>query len=228
MKKNVIIVAGGRGKRMRSEIPKQFLPLYGFPILMHTLKKFYRYDNSIRIILALPKIQIRVWKKFCRDYKFDYKHDIVQGGITRFHSVKNGLSKIKGKDHVVAIHDGVRPLVSLETIRRCFKKAESSGNAVPTTDIPESIRKIEKGNNYPVDRSKHKLIQTPQIFHSNMLFEAYKQDYKSEFTDDASVVESLGYSINLVKGNRENIKITTPSDLLIAESYLKSTQYYYI
>ncbi len=228
MKKNVIIVAGGRGKRMQSEIPKQFLPLYGYPVLMHTLKKFYRYDNSIRIILVLPKRQIRVWKKFCRDYMFDYNHDIVQGGVTRFHSVKNGLSKIRGKDHLVAIHDGVRPLVSLETIRKCFKKAEISGNAIPVIDIPESIRKTENGKNQPVDRSKYKLIQTPQIFHFNMLFESYKQEYKSEFTDDASVVESLGHSINLVQGNKENIKITTPADLIIAESYLKSSQYYYI
>ncbi len=228
MKKIVIIVAGGRGKRMKSEIPKQFLPLYGFPILMHTIKKFYRYDNSIGIIVVLPKIQIKVWKKFCRDYKFDYKHDIVQGGVTRFHSVKNGLSRVKGENMLIAVHDGVRPLVSLETIRRCFKKAEISGNAIPVIDIPESVRKVEKGGNIPVDRSHYKLIQTPQIFNSDVLLKSYKQEYKSYFTDDASVVESIGVSINLVPGNKENIKITTPSDLVIAESYLKSTQYYYI
>ncbi len=228
MKKIVIIVAGGRGKRMQSEIPKQFLPLYGFPILMHTIKKFFRYDNSIYIIVVLPKIQIKTWNKFCNDYKFDYKHEIVRGGITRFHSVKNGLAKISGNDLLIAIHDGVRPLVSLETIRGCFKKAESEGNAIPVIDIPESIRKIENGKNHPVDRSKHKLIQTPQVFHSDMLLKAYEQEYDSKFTDDASVVESLGFSINLVEGNKENIKITTPADLVIAESYLKSTQYYYI
>lgn len=228
MKKIVIIVAGGRGKRMKSEIPKQFLPLYGFPILMHTIKKFYRYDNSIGIIVVLPKIQIKVWRKFCRDYKFDYKHDIVQGGVTRFHSVKNGLKKVKGKNMLIAVHDGVRPLVSLETIRRCFRKAESSGNAVPVIDIPESVRKAEKGGNIPVDRSKYKLVQTPQVFNSDILIKSYRQEYQSNFTDDASVVESLSVSINLVAGNKENIKITTPSDLVIAESYLKSTQYYYI
>lgn len=224
MKKVVIIVAGGRGKRMKSDIPKQFLPIYGFPILMHTIKKFYRHDNSIKIIIVLPKKQIKIWKKLCRDYKFTRKHNIVQGGITRFHSVKNGLSKIRGQDWIVAIHDGVRPLVSLETINRCFKKAASSGNAVPTIEIPESIRIIEKGKNAPADRSRYRLIQTPQIFQVKLLQDSYKQDYKMEFTDDASVVESLGYSISLVQGNKENIKITTPSDLMVAESYLKKVK----
>jgi 2-C-methyl-D-erythritol 4-phosphate cytidylyltransferase len=221
MKKVVIIVAGGRGKRMKSDIPKQFLSIYGFPVLMHTAKKFYRHDNSIRIIIVLPKTQIKLWKKLCRDYKFNYAHDIVQGGVTRFHSVKNGLSKIKGDDWLVAIHDGVRPLVSPDTIRRCFKKAEASGNAIPVIEIPESMREISKSGNRPVDRSKFKLIQTPQVFHFKLLKEAFKQDYKPEFTDDASVVESMGHAIKLVEGNKENIKITTPSDLLVAESYLK-------
>jgi 2-C-methyl-D-erythritol 4-phosphate cytidylyltransferase len=221
MKKVVIIVAGGRGKRMKSDTPKQFLPIYGFPVLMHTVKKFYRHDNSIMIIIVLPKTQIKLWKKLCRDYKFNYRHDIVQGGVTRFHSVKNGLSKIKGEDWLVAIHDGVRPLVSLDTIRRCFKKAAASGNAVPAIEIPESMREIDKSGNRPADRSKFKLIQTPQVFHVKFLKEAFKQGYKPEFTDDASVVESMGHAINLVEGNKENIKITTPSDLLVAESYLK-------
>ena len=221
MKKVVIIVAGGRGKRMKSDTLKQFLPIYGFPVLMHTVKKFYRHDNSIRIIIVLPKTQIKLWKKLCRDYKFKYGHEIVQGGVTRFHSVKNGLSKIKGEDWLVAIHDGVRPLVSLDTIRRCFKKATTSGNAVPAIEIPESMREIDKSGNRPADRSKFKLIQTPQVFHVKFLKEAFKQGYKPAFTDDASVVESMGHAINLVEGNKENIKITTPSDLLVAESYLK-------
>jgi 2-C-methyl-D-erythritol 4-phosphate cytidylyltransferase len=224
MKKAVIIVAGGRGKRMKSDTLKQFLPIYGFPILMHTIKKFYRHDNSINIIIVLPKKQIKTWKKLCRDYKFTSSHKIVKGGITRFHSVKNGLSKIRGKDWLVAIHDGVRPLVSLETIKRCFKKAASSGNAIPAIEIPESLRIIEKGKNAPADRSRYRLIQTPQIFKLKLLQESFKQDYKPEFTDDASVVESMGYSINLVQGNKENIKITTPSDLLVAESYLKKVK----
>ncbi len=221
MEKVVIIVAGGRGKRMKSDIPKQFLPIFGFPILMHTIKKFYRHDNSINIIIVLPKTQIKAWKKLCRDYKFTIDHNIVQGGITRFHSVKNGLSKIKGEDRIVAIHDGVRPLVSLETIRRCFKKAASSGNAVPAIEIPESLRIIDNGRNTPADRSRYRLIQTPQVFQFRLLKEAFKQNYTPEFTDDASVVESMGHSIYLVDGNKENIKITTPSDLLVAESYLK-------
>jgi len=224
MKKVVIIVAGGRGKRMKSDTPKQFLPIYGFPVLMHTVKKFHRHDNSIRIIIVLPKTQIKLWKKLCRDYKFNYSHDIVQGGVTRFHSVKNGLSKIKGEDWLIAIHDGVRPLVSLDTIRRCFKKAATSGNAVPAIEIPESMREIDKSGNRPADRSKFKLIQTPQVFHVKFLKEAFKQDYNPGFTDDASVVESMGHTINLVEGNKENIKITTPSDLLVAESYLKKTK----
>jgi 2-C-methyl-D-erythritol 4-phosphate cytidylyltransferase len=224
MKKVVIIVAGGRGKRMKSDIPKQFLPIFGFPILMHTIKKFYRHDSSIKIIIVLPKTQIKTWKKLCRDYKFKLGHDIVKGGITRFHSVKNGISKIRGKDWIVAIHDGVRPLVSLETIKRCFKKAASSGNAVPAIEIPESMRIIEKGRNSQADRGRYRLIQTPQIFQLKLLKEAFKQDYKTEFTDDAGVVESMGHKINLVDGNKENIKITTPSDLLVAESYLKKTK----
>lgn len=221
MEKLVIIVAGGSGSRMKSEIPKQFMALAGKPVLMHTIERFYSFRSDIRIVVVLPGIQIPRWKELCREHHFNIKHDIGLGGETRFHSVKNNLKGIP-VDTLVAVHDGVRPLVSLQTINRCFSMAETHGNAVPCIEIPETMRKIDNSGSMQVDRSVFRLIQTPQIFTGKVLSQGYEQPYSKEFTDDAGVIEKLGYNIQLVEGNPENIKITFSKDLIIAEALLRS------
>ena len=218
--KTAIIVAGGKGERMNAEIPKQFLEIHGKPILMHTLEVFRRYDASMELILVLPSVQIEFWKELCKKHAFDIPHQIVSGGQTRFQSVKNGL-KATRSNLLIAVHDGVRPLVSIDTIERCFDEAEKSGAAIPVIDLVESIRQISENESSSVDRSAYKLVQTPQVFESELLKKAYEQEFTPLFTDDASVVEALGTKIQLVDGNRENIKITTEFDLRIAESLIK-------
>lgn len=223
MQKYVIIVAGGRGSRFKSEIPKQFVKLSGLPVLMHTISAFFTYQSSIKIIVVLPEEQISYWKSICVDYKFNIQHQITPGGSTRFYSVKNGLSQIKN-DGIVGIHDGVRPLIDVETIERCYKMAGKEGNAIPVVAPVDSMRKIaDNGTNSYVDRQKYCLIQTPQVFKTELILKAFKQEYNDSFTDDASVLEaSIPGSINLVEGNRQNLKITTPEDLLYAEAIIKS------
>jgi 2-C-methyl-D-erythritol 4-phosphate cytidylyltransferase len=218
--KIVLIVAGGTGNRMKTGIPKQFLLLGGYPVLMHTLEVFYRYDQGIRIILVLPENEIPAWRRLCTDYRFNVRHEIAPGGETRFHSVKRNLDAIPDQC-LVAVHDGVRPLVSLATIDRCFESAMKFGNAIPCIEIPETMRKLSRKGSEQVDRYRYRLIQTPQVFDSAVLKKAYSQAYKKQFTDDAGVVESLGYTINLVEGNPENIKITYPHDLKVASALLK-------
>ncbi|RLD82834.1 MAG: 2-C-methyl-D-erythritol 4-phosphate cytidylyltransferase [Bacteroidetes bacterium] len=214
----VIIVAGGSGNRFKSEIPKQFIELNEKPILMHSIIAFYKYHNNIEIIVVLPKPQIDYWHSLCKKHNFNIKHRVVNGGKTRFESVKNGLYTIKQSQNLIAIHDGVRPLVNQNTIERCFKEAEISGNAIPTILPVDSVRQISKDTNISIDRSKLSLIQTPQVFKIDILKKAYKQKYKESFTDDASVIEEMGEKINLVEGNRENIKITNSIDLVMAEA----------
>jgi 2-C-methyl-D-erythritol 4-phosphate cytidylyltransferase len=215
-----IVVAGGKGLRMQTDIPKQFIELQGKPILMRTLEVFHQYNSSIQLILVLPSVQINFWKELCTKYSFNIPHQIVQGGQTRYDSVKNGLAEIQDPG-LVAVHDGVRPFVSIQTIRSCFHDAEKYGSAIPVLDLEESIRQISENGSQSVDRKSYKLVQTPQVFKSEILKKAYEQDYSLLFTDDASVVEALGEKINLVNGNRENIKITTAFDLKIAETILK-------
>ena len=220
MKKYAIIVAGGKGQRMNADLPKQFILLSGKPLLMYTIEAFYKYDKKIKIVLVLPSSQIDYWKNLCVKYYFTYPIEIVEGGHSRFHSVKNGLSSLK-ENGLVAIHDGVRPFVSIETITRCFSAANEFGNAIPVIDIVDSIRHIEGDRNEAVDRNQYKLVQTPQVFEIEKLKTAYAHALTvetSQFTDDASVFSFAGYKIHLVEGNRENIKITTPFDLLLAES----------
>lgn len=216
MQKSVIIVAGGSGKRMGTEIPKQFLLLKGKPILMHTIKRFYSYDTAIEIILVLPKEQISVWKELCVEHNFSIQHKIAEGGSERFYSVKKGLEKLQ-HNGIVAIHDGVRPLVSIDTIDRCFVKAIETGAAIPVMPVIESLRKLNGENSYAVNRSEFVLVQTPQCFNIDLLKKAYEQDFSAQFTDDASVIELAGAKVVLVNGNIENIKITTPQDLALAE-----------
>jgi len=223
MNKTVIIVAGGSGSRMKSEIPKQFLLLNDKPILQHTIEKFYLYNSEIEIIVVLPQEHIEYWKSLCLQNNFEIKHKIVKGGQERFYSVKNAVDSIQKTDFV-AIHDGVRPFVDLETIKICFETAFNLGNAIPAINSTNSVRIIdEKNTNSQIDRNKVKLIQTPQVFNFEILKNAYNQDYTKEFTDDASVVEKLGVKINLTDGKNTNIKITSPEDLIFGEIILKSS-----
>jgi len=219
MKLYALIVAGGTGERMKSEIPKQFIEIAGKPILMHTINKFREFYNSIDIIVVLPENQLRFWSDLQKKYSFSVPHTLVKGGESRFYSVKNGLEFID-EPGLVAIHDGVRPFVSIETIKRCFEAAGKLGNAIPVISPSDSLRMVTENGNKPVDRTKIKFIQTPQVFRTDLIRNAYRQNYLPEFTDDAMVLERTGEKINLVEGNRENIKITNPEDLLIAGALL--------
>ncbi len=217
MKQFAIIVAGGSGERMKSEVPKQFLEINGIPLLMLSIKVFYHFNPELNIVVALPENQTAYWQQLCQKHSFDIKHQIVKGGETRYHSVKNALQKV-GTEGIVAIHDGVRPLVSQDTIRKVFEVATLEGNAIPYIDMIDSIRYVSGEDNNPVERSKYKLIQTPQAFDCKTIRQAYEQPFEPSFTDDAMVVEKTGKKINLVPGNLENIKITTQVDLMIAEA----------
>lgn len=216
MKKHIIIVAGGKGLRMGGDIPKQFLPVGGKPVLMRTLEAFHAYDASMHLILVLPVSQQAYWKQLCAEYKFDLAHEIADGGETRFHSVKNGLSLVK-EDGLVGVHDGVRPFVSQEVIARCYEEAASLKAVIPVIGVVETVRHLTGEGSETVPRDQYKLVQTPQVFEVALLRRAYEQVYTELFTDDASVVEALGEKVYLVEGNRENIKLTTPFDLKLAE-----------
>ena len=220
MKKNIIIVAGGKGERMQAYIPKQFIEIYGKPILMHTIEAFYHYDKSISIIVVLPAVQLNYWEELCENHKFSIPHKIIEGGETRFHSVKNGLDQADA-DSLIGVHDGVRPLVSVDTISRCFDAAWKYKAVVPVVDLVDSIRYVGENENYACERAKYKLVQTPQVFEGKLLKKAYEQDFSPSFTDDASVVEACGTKIHLVAGNSENIKITTAFDLKVASETFK-------
>lgn len=206
---------------MGGDLPKQFLEVANLPILMHTITVFHAYDPRMQLIVVLPELQINIWKSLCKEFSFEVDHEIAVGGEVRYESVKNGLDKVDGAE-LIAIHDGVRPLVSHDTIRRCFECAAHYGTAIPVLPSSESIREGNFEESIPVDRSKYFLVQTPQVFSASILLNCYEQPYDPRFTDDASVVENKGTSIRLVEGNRENIKITFPQDLQIAELFLKT------
>lgn len=222
MQKYVVIVAGGKGERMKADKPKQFLSIGNRPILMHTIEAFRKYSSDISIIITLPQAHFSRWKDLCEKYSFSIPHTLIEGGETRYHSVKNGLSLVPD-GALVAIHDGVRPFVNIDTIKRCFRLAQEKGNAIPTVELIDSIRLVDEKGSSSVDRTSYRLIQTPQAFQSSLLKKAYEQEYKTVFTDDASIVENFGEKIFLCEGNIENIKITNPIDLEIAEVYLNST-----
>ncbi|MEO6901794.1 MAG: 2-C-methyl-D-erythritol 4-phosphate cytidylyltransferase [Bacteroidia bacterium] len=219
MKKYVIIVAGGSGTRMNKDIPKQFINLNGKPILMHTIEKFQRSIQPLEIILVLSKQYNEEWKQLCEKYSFNLQHQLVEGGETRYHSVKNGLELVVNGS-IVGIHDAARPLVSKKTIIDAYTVAEEKGNAIPSIPIRDSIRFVKKKESVAVDRTKYVTIQTPQCFQSDLIKKAFLKAYKPEFTDDATVLEAFGEPINLIEGNSENIKITIPMDLVIAEALL--------
>lgn len=220
MKHTALIVAGGKGLRMGSELPKQFLPIGGKPVLMHTLEAFHRFDSAIDLILVLPEEQQGYWKQLCEKHRFTIRHLIANGGETRFHSVKNGLALVSGGG-LVGVHDGVRPFVSQEVIRRCYDRAATEKAVIPVVDVVETVRQVTESGSRTVNRDDYKLVQTPQVFDADLLRRAYAQDFKPFFTDDASVVEAMGVPVDLVEGNRENIKITTPFDLKIATALLE-------
>lgn len=219
MQKYVIIVAGGSGTRMKSDIPKQFIDIGGKPILMHTIEAYLSAFTSLKLILVLPEIQVPFWRGLCEIHKFSVQHKIVNGGKSRFQSVKNGLNAISGSG-LVAIHDGVRPFISTEIIKESFKVAAEKGNAVTSIPLKDSIRFVDGENNKVVERSNYQLIQTPQTFKIELIKKAFKTKEEAAFTDDASVLERLGEKINLIAGDYKNIKITTSEDLIMANAIL--------
>ncbi len=221
MKNGVVIVAGGKGKRMEAGLPKQFLKIKEKPILMHTIERFYSFDGNMEIIVVLPENQEIYWAELCKKYDFKIFHKIAYGGETRFHSVKNGLQLIKNSQ-IIGIHDGVRPLVTNETLQNCYKTAAEKGSAIPVMPLVESIRKISDAKSISCNRAEYMAVQTPQVFKAEWLQNSYNVEYVDTFTDDASVVEAAGYSISLVGGNIENIKITSPIDIAIAEVLLNN------
>ena len=215
-----LIVAGGSGSRMNSDIPKQFLLLHQRPVLMHTIDAFYHSDLKPEIIVALHKDYFQYWADLCMTYSFKIPHKLVEGGAERFHSVKNGLSELKEKS-IVAVHDAMRPLITNDLITRAFIEAEKKGTAVAAVPSKDSIRQFQNDTTVALDRKTIFIVQTPQVFRSDILKQAYQQDFDSSFTDDASVVERAGTTINLIEGELSNLKITYPEDLRVAELFFK-------
>ncbi len=220
----VIIVAGGKGLRMGSDVPKQFLPVGGVPVLMRTISRFAEAVPGIGIILVLPESQHGYWDSLCREHSFTVSHTVVNGGDTRFASSRNGLMAIPADAQgLVGIHDGVRPFVSAEGIRRCYDAARSHGAAIPVMPVTDTLRLVSPdGGGHNVLRSDYRVVQTPQVFDISLARRAFDRPYSESFTDDASVVEAAGHRVTMVEGNRENIKLTTPFDLKIAESLLNA------
>ncbi len=218
MKRYVVVVAGGKGLRMGGSIPKQFVPVKGRPVLMRTLEAFRRACPDMELIVVLPADQQAYWRQLCADKGFTLSHRIATGGETRFHSVRNGLALIPDEEGVVGVHDGVRPFVSAAVIERCYAEAEAGKAVVPVLPVVETVRRLSaNGASETVPRDNYRLVQTPQVFPVALLKRAYRQPFTPFFTDDASVVEALGEQVALVEGNRENIKLTTPFDLQVAE-----------
>ncbi len=221
MNRFVIIVAGGQGLRMNTEIPKQFLDLQGKPILMHTIEAFAHYDPTMKILVVLPQEHLDTWSNLCEKNHFTTPHQMVLGGDTRFESVSHGLLMIQGEG-VVAVHDGVRPLVSTALIGKCFETAEKMGSAIPVCNMVESVRQRVGNGTKSVDRNEFVTVQTPQVFNSIILKMAYKQAQPANYTDDASLFEKFGIALTMVEGDRNNIKITEFLDMKLAELLLVS------
>jgi 2-C-methyl-D-erythritol 4-phosphate cytidylyltransferase len=220
-KKTVIILAGGKGLRMNAPVPKQFLLLAGQPVLMHSIARFYNYDRAIKIVVVLPFDHIETWNRLLSEHRFFIPHQIVPGGDERFFSVQNAINAT-GDEGIIALHDGVRPLVSERVISNCFRSAATMGSAVPAISPTESVRIIKDNRPLPFDRRNTLLIQTPQVFRADLIKKAYQTDYLPHFTDDATVYEADNNKVNIVEGNPENIKITCPADLIFATALLQS------
>jgi 2-C-methyl-D-erythritol 4-phosphate cytidylyltransferase len=224
MEKFAVIVAGGKGLRMGSAIPKQFLPLGDKPVLYHTINAFITAFPDIQIVLVLPQDQISMAQIVLQAFPNRIDLTIVAGGETRFDSVKNGL-EVVNEDAIVFVHDGVRPLVSAELIQACYDQAVAKGSAIPAVAVTDSMRLAEGEDSKPVNRDQLRIIQTPQTFQSDVLLNAFTQDYDPAFTDEATVVEAFGGKVYLIDGERSNIKVTTPEDLIIAEALLNARQH---
>lgn len=220
MNRYAVIVAGGTGSRFGSTLPKQFVPLNGEPVLMHSVRAFHIYDPTVEIIVVLPNEYLTLWNDICRQHEFTVPHRIAIGGENRFESVKNALHTIKEAEGLVAVHDGARPLVDLQTIADGFNTAERCGSAIPVIPVTDSIRQLDRQGSHTISRDTLVAVQTPQVFNLSLLKEAYNTAYSPMFTDDASVVEYRGTEVALYKGNVRNIKITHPDDIKIAEIIL--------
>lgn len=221
MRKAAILVAGGRGTRMGGPVSKQYLPIGGRPVLMHTLEVFALSEPGIFLILVLPEVDFSLWSKLCRDYGFSLPHQVIAGGNTRFQSVRNGLDALPFEKGLVAVHDGVRPFVAKEVIRESFDQAEKTGSAIAVIPLKDSIRKVtEDGSSVFQERQFFRLVQTPQTFQIEKIKKAFQVAELPQFTDDATVYEYQGWEVSLIQGNPENIKITTPEDLQYAEFLL--------
>jgi 2-C-methyl-D-erythritol 4-phosphate cytidylyltransferase len=219
MHRSTIIVAGGTGKRMGATVPKQFLLLKGRPLLCWTIEAFQRFDPAMSIVLVLPGDQIPVWGALCINFHFDVPHQVVAGGEERFHSVRNGLACV-AHDGLVAVHDGVRPLLSADLIASCFAAADEHSAAIPVVPISSSVRELTAEGSEAIDRSRLRAVQTPQCFRAALLRRAFELPYDPAFTDEATLVERLGVEVHLVEGEEQNIKVTTPFDLKVAEAVM--------
>lgn len=224
MKKYLIVVAGGKGLRMGGELPKQFQLLGDKPVLMVTLERLHAIDPTMQLILVLPADHFEMWMELCRKYEFSVPLLLAQGGATRFHSVQNGLAQVDDiEEALVGVHDGVRPFVSSKVVDDCFREAWIHGAAIPMIEVQDSLRHIVGGNGVTevVQRDRYRLVQTPQVFKLSILRSAYEQRFVESFTDDASVVEASGVQVVSVEGNRENIKLTTPFDFMVAKTLME-------
>ena len=221
MEKSVIIVAGGQGMRFSQDLPKQFFYIRERPLLMHTIDLFHLYDRNSQIIVGIREDFMSHWESVCEQFRFDVPHTLSPGGETRFHTVKNALTRVK-PGNLVAIHDSVRPLLYKRTIDDCFGAAEKHGASLPCIEVHDTIRELTGDGNRWVDRNSYRLVQTPQVFQYEIIIKAFNQEFSEEYTDDASVVEQAGFPVTLVEGNPENIKITTPKDLIYAEAIFDS------
>lgn len=223
MNRSAIIVAGGSGTRMGLPLAKQYIPVGGVPILMRTLQAFFAFDTSMQLILVLPEKDSNFWADLCRQHQFATPHEVVAGGHTRFQSVRNGLAALREEQTLVAIHDGVRPFVSQEVIRRSYEEAAKSGSAIPVVSLKDSLRRVwEDGRSAYQDRQVFRLVQTPQTFQVALIKKAFLVEESAEFTDDATVYEHQGWEVSLISGDPDNIKITTPEDLHYAEYLVES------
>lgn len=222
MKNYAVIVAGGSGSRFGSAVPKQFVPMCGKPVLMHTIAKFASVSDT-SIILVIPQAHFGWWQELCEEHNFAIPHKVVAGGSSRFQSVKNAMATIVNAEagDIVSVHDGVRPLVSVELIARAFEQARKQGSAIPVVPVTDSVRKVSGSQSEALERSALRAVQTPQVFDARLLLSAYDTEFSEFFTDDASVVETAGHSVSLIDGETTNIKITHPIDLIVAEHIVK-------